>query len=176
MFFEEFLRFIGYRVTSGERYYWECFGKNARYIESDEVSDKGFIRASAIFDTETKIIYQLESTDDRESVGYRWMHPSYRNAYLNEAIQRGVNPYNLYDDVEFSVCETVDEWNEKTLELLKEKEPEEYDDPMDERFNFAKDDLQFSLTDFYTRFYDSNGEDIEVQVKRYIDELYGVQK
>ena len=169
MFLEEFLNFIGYRVSSGENFWWDCFGKNARHIDSDEVSDKGFIRASAIFDTETKIIYQLESTDDRDSVGYRWTHPSYRNAHLNEAIQRGINPDIFYDDVEFHICETAEEWNKKTLELLEERGPEEYDDPV-------KENLQFSLTDFYTRYYDSNGEDVEVQVKRYVDELYGVQK
>lgn len=167
MFLEEFLQFIGYRVTSGEKFLWDAFGKNARYIESDEVdSGRCTIRAVAIFDTETKVIYQLESSDDRESIGYRWIHPSYRDAYNNDAIQRGINPNQFYDDVEFLICETADEWREKTLELLDEREPEEYDDPV-------KDNLQFSLTDFYRNYFDITGDPIEVQVKRYVNNLYG---
>jgi len=168
MFLEEFLNFIGYKVTSGEKFWWDCFDKNARYIESDEVgSDNGTIRASAIFDTETKVIYQLESSDDRESIGYRWIHPAYRDAYYNEAIAKGVTPDIFYDDVEFRICETVEEWREKSLKLLEEKESDEYDDPI-------KDNIQFSLNDFYRNYYDVNGDDIEVQVKRYVDSLYGV--
>ena len=99
MFLDEFLDFIGYRVTSGEIHHWDCFGKNARFIESDEVdSGNGPIRALAIFDTRTKFIYQLESYDDRESIGYRWIDPFHREAHRLEAIAKGVNPNEMYDD------------------------------------------------------------------------------
>ena len=91
----------------------------------------------------------------------------YRSAYYNEAIAKGVTPDIFYDDVEFRICETVEEWREKSLKLLEEKESDEYDDPI-------KDNIQFSLNDFYRNHYDVNGDDIEVQVKRYVDSLYGV--
>lgn len=167
MFLEEFLRFIGYRVTSGEKFFWNCFGKNARYIDSDEVDSKnGFIRALAIFDTETKFIYQLESCDDRENIGYRWIDPFHREAHRLEAIAKGVNPNEMYDDVEFRICETAEEWNEKTLELLEEKESEEHDDPI-------KDNLQFSLNDFCRNHYDIFGDRVEDQVSNYIKNTFG---
>jgi len=170
MFLEEFLDFIGYKVTSGERHHWDCFGKNARFIESDEVYSKnGFIRALAIFDTETKFIYQLESYDDRENIGYRWIDPLYREAHRIEAIAKGVNPNEMYDDVEFRICETAEEWNEKTLELLEELESENFDNEED----LHMDNLKFSLTDFYRNYFDITGDPIEVQVKRYVNNLYG---
>lgn len=170
MFLEEFLNFIGYRVTSGERYYWDCFGKNARYIDSDEVFSKnGFIRALAIFDTETKFIYQLESSDDRENIGYLWIHPLYREAHRLEAIAKGVDPNQFYDDVEFHICETAEEWNEKTLKLLEELESEKFDNEED----FHMDNLIFNITDFVRNHFDMYGDDVKTQVKRYVNNLYG---
>jgi hypothetical protein len=167
MFLEEFLNFIGYKLTSGEKYYWNCFGKNARYIESDEVDSKnGFVRALAIFDTETKFIYQLESYDDRENIGYLWIDPFHREAHRLEAIAKGVNPNEMYDDVEFRICETAEEWNEKTLELFEGKESEEYDNPI-------KDNLIVNITDFVRNHYDIYGDDVKTQVKRYVNNLYG---
>lgn len=168
MLLEEFLDFIGYKITSGERHHWDCFGKNARFIESDEVYSKnGFIRALAIFDTRTKFIYQLESYDDRESIGYRWIDPFHREAHRLEAIAKGLNPNEMYDDVEFRICETAEEWNEKTMKLLEELDFNEYDDPI-------KDNLIFNITDFVRNHYDMYGDDVKTQVKRYVDSLYGV--
>jgi|694.fasta_scaffold27136_4 hypothetical protein len=168
MFLEEFLDFIGYRVTSGEKYYWNCFGKNTRYIESDEVdSGNGPIHALAIFDTDTKFIYQLESVNERESIGYHWIDPFHREAYRLEAIAKGViSPNEIYDDVEFHICETLEEWREKTLELLEGKESEEYDYPI-------KDNIESSLIDFFRNHYDFWGDRVEDQVKRYVNNLYG---
>lgn len=89
----DYIRSIGFSITSGSQFMWNCYGTDAWYLESDD--------SNAVIDRKTGIVYEVayfnEDTDDC----LRWTNPDYIDAYVAESTQRGFNPWQAYDDVDF---------------------------------------------------------------------------
>lgn len=95
-----------YKIVGGTPYNWKCF-PNARYV--DLKSDFGSV--SIIFDTLFQTVYEVTTEAKSkawkdEPPPYRWINPEFSKAYLAEALERKINPYQAWDDVNYVEVET----------------------------------------------------------------------
>lgn len=162
---DEFLEFIDYKITDGSPYMWDCFGKNARCVSYEEEDNCNFT-VSAIFDTKTKFVYNLEVCDYNTRICYRWISSTYKDAYYSEAKQRGVDPNQAYDDVDFIDYTLPGRWTIEALKIMEgialKEEPVE-----------MKDLLESTLLDFYRNYLDlSSNDNITIQIRKYIEGKY----
>ena len=68
-----FLESIPPLIIGGEKYHWECFGPEARYLDFED-------NLSVIFDEKTKELYMIEWIDE-DDVKLKWVHPEHIAAY-----------------------------------------------------------------------------------------------
>lgn len=94
---EQFIKTIKYRINSGDKFGWECYGPNARCIDS--ISD--FYSISVVFDSENQQVYESTVCDYRNNAAYRIINPLFQDAYFQEARKRESNPNNAWDDVDY---------------------------------------------------------------------------
>lgn len=106
---------LAHTITGGSEYQWNCF-PNARYLDYE--SDYAHI--GVLYSTVTQEIYQADasiksdmwSTDERP---YRWTNPAFKDAYVNEAKERNVDPDQAWDDVKWIDLEVSEDWLEKAI-------------------------------------------------------------
>jgi hypothetical protein len=77
--------------TSETKYLWKCYGQNAKFFDSENIS--------LVYDTETDIIYTI-SIDTTFDI-YRWSHPDHKEDHDYESDSKGFDPDIAYDDVKF---------------------------------------------------------------------------
>jgi hypothetical protein len=88
---EDYLISIGYKIESGSQYLWSCYGSEAWLLESKTTS--------AVVNCPAGSVYEICLHDDARGIYHRWIHPEYLEGYLNEATDRGCDPWQAYDDV-----------------------------------------------------------------------------
>ena len=78
-YISNFLKMIQHKVTDGSEYLWDCFGTNARFMEStnDDYS------IECIFDYKTNRVYQIMLS--LESGYYRWTDLNYISEFKKES-------------------------------------------------------------------------------------------
>lgn len=89
---ESFLAYIEYKITGGSEFLWECYGPNAWCIESDHTH--------AVIDRVTHMVYEVE-VNICNSKNYKWIDPDFADKYIAEAESRKVDPWQVYDDVNY---------------------------------------------------------------------------
>ena len=104
-----FINAINYKITGGSDYGWQCFGANARWLDSE---DKKYT-ANAVFDSETQTVFLAEVHDYVNNRSYRWTNPNYADAHKEEANLRKVDVDQAYDNVKFTDLDVVDDFLEK---------------------------------------------------------------
>lgn len=104
---KKFLKAADSRVCGGSEYQWDCFGRNAQYMDISDLSGEEI--GGCIFDRETQAVYQVEMYVNSDNVAYRWIDPAWSLEYGIEADRRGVDKFNAYDDVEFTMVETEED-------------------------------------------------------------------
>jgi hypothetical protein len=114
---EEFLNTVGYRISGGSEYQWECFGHNARYLDS-EFRDR--YSASIVFDAETQVVYEATVCDHSANRAYRWTHPEFKAAYEAEVRSRNAGD-QAWDDVNYTDLETAEDWLDKSYAIVNGK-------------------------------------------------------
>lgn len=82
---DDFLKLTSNRITGGTEYFWECYGKNARYIdfETDDIS------ISMVYDTKNSTGYEM-TVDIGSDVSYRWINDVFRRPLEREYKARGL--------------------------------------------------------------------------------------
>lgn len=99
-----------HRIVNGSEYQWQCFGPNVRFLDYESEH----AHASVLFDTVTQEIYEATVSSKDESLRpYRWFNPETKQDYLDEALERGIDPNNAWDDVNWCDLETVEDFLEK---------------------------------------------------------------
>jgi hypothetical protein len=96
-----------HRITEGSQYQWSCFGPKARFLDYEDAAQQHCV--SAIYDTRDQRVYQLEVWIPGQDNAFRWHDPEFRDAYVAEAVQRGVTPDVAWDDVNFVLVESPTE-------------------------------------------------------------------
>jgi hypothetical protein len=97
---KKFLKAADSRVCGGSEYQWDCFGRNAQYMDISDLSGEEI--GGCIFDRETQVVYQVELYVNSDNVAYRWLEPEWACEYGLEADRRKVDKMIAYDDVRFT--------------------------------------------------------------------------
>ena len=105
---------FGHRINGGSEYGWKSFGPNARYLDFESE----FAHASVVFDCETQVVYLADidakqDGDDNLPGPYRWINAEHRQGYMDECKERGVEPFEAWDNVKYIELETNEDFLEK---------------------------------------------------------------
>jgi hypothetical protein len=94
MHVREYLESIGYGIENGSQFLWTCYGSDAWYLDGK--------RTSAVIDRQTGFVYEVSMNDEEKHFHPKWIHPEYLDGYVNEATDRGCEPWQAYDDVMYT--------------------------------------------------------------------------
>jgi hypothetical protein len=116
MFIQDYLRLVGHRVTEGQKFWWDCYGKDS-YSYSSDIHDS-ILSLSCVFDRMTGTVYEIEIFDIKSDKAYIWINDNYIDAFKQEALKRGVDASIAYDNVRFTSIGDVSEIYEIAETLL----------------------------------------------------------
>jgi hypothetical protein len=111
---ENFLNTVGHRISGGSEYQWECFGHNARYLDS-EFPDR--YCASIVFDTQTQVVYEATVCDYSANRAYRWTRPDFKSAYDAEAQHRNADQ-EAWDTVGYTDLDVAEDFLTKAEAIV----------------------------------------------------------
>ena len=119
---KDFMETVKYRLTEGADYQWVCFGPNAYSLDSwNGDNDTGY-SASIIFDTKTQEVYEATTFDYKRNRAYRLLNPEYKQAYLDEAKVRNIDPNVACDDIKYVDLDVDRDFLEKTCAIVAGKD------------------------------------------------------
>jgi len=109
---------MNHQITGGSEYQRQCF-PDARFLDYE--SD--FAHVSILYSTTDQIVYQADASVKRDTweedkKPYRWTNPIFKDAYLNEAKKRNVDPNQAWDDVQWIELETDEDFLEKAKAMF----------------------------------------------------------
>lgn len=128
MILEQFIKIANYHIVGGDKFLWDCYGTNARFLDFYDDDDLHF---SVIFDVETQRVYQVRVGNG--TYDYVLFDPEYKSAYFAEAKARSVC-------LNATELELVEDFMKKAAAIIN-REP--FDDRIDVELNLP-DDLLFS--------------------------------
>jgi hypothetical protein len=111
---ENFLNTVNHRITGGSEYQWQCFGTNARYLDS-EIPEH--CSASIVFDTQTQVVYEATVCDYAANRAYRWINPEFKAAYDAEVQSRNAED-QAWDEVGYTDLEIPEDWLDKARAIV----------------------------------------------------------
>lgn len=111
---EEFLQTVGHRISGGSEYQWQCFGPDARYLDS-EFPDR--YSASIVFDTQTQVVYEATVCDYSANRAYRWLNPNWAPKHMLEVTERGAQD-QAWDTVGYTDLEVPEDWLTKARAIV----------------------------------------------------------
>jgi len=112
---QDFSQAIKFQFTGGSEYGWQCFGPNARWLDSEEPSKYS---ASIVFDGVNQTVYSAEVSDLINDRSYRWINPEFAQALADEAKLREINNNQAWDDVEFTDLEVAEDFLQKCAAIV----------------------------------------------------------
>ena len=106
---------LEHKITGGSEFQWNCWS-NTRYLDYETE----YAYASVIFNIDTQEVYVAEVNDkDDVHKPYRWMNPLYKQLYIDEANERGVDPNQAWDDKKWYDLETQEDWLSKANAIMR---------------------------------------------------------
>lgn len=112
MTMKRWMETVGYRITEGSPYGWQCYGFDAYCLDSWNGDQDGH-SFSIIFDTKNQTVYEIQAHDYSNNRAYRWIVESHRDALNSEAARRGSNKNEAWEDVNYVDLEVLDDLFEK---------------------------------------------------------------
>ena len=109
---------MNHQITGGSEYQWHCFPE-ARFLDYE--SD--YAHVSILYSTVDQIVYQADASVksdawEEDKKPYRWTNPYYKDAYLDEAKKRNVDPDEAWDDGKWVDLEVEEDWLEKATAMF----------------------------------------------------------
>lgn len=106
---------LEHKIAGGSEFQWNCW-TNARYLDYET----DYAHASVVFNTNTQEVYCAEVNDKENNYKpYRWMNSLYKQLYVDEAIQRKVDPNLAWDDTTWYDLETSEDWLDKASAIMR---------------------------------------------------------
>lgn len=114
-----FMEFVKFKVQ-GEKFDWDCYGPNA-WLFGRMLDDCSTLHLTAVFDTESKIVYELSCSDLDTDGTVRYVRPEFDESYQKEAdaFMVATSPENIQ---EVDLVETIDEFYRKAIEMIEDSE------------------------------------------------------
>ncbi len=136
---KEYLEAIDYKITGGSEYQWNCFGPNARYLDSDShVDGSENYSINACFDAVDQTVYVIEAWDYINNREYRWINPDFRSAYEAEAREKEIDPNESLDGQKYIDLDVTEDILEKVSKIVA---GESYDTRVKVPVDFSDEDL-----------------------------------
>jgi hypothetical protein len=134
---KDFMETVNYRITEGSDYQWSCYGSNAYCLDSWNGEQDGH-SLTIIFDTLTQEVYEVQAHDYRLNRAYRLTNPEYLSERDNEALDRGVDKSEAWDDLRYVDLDVEDDFLEKARAIVNE---EDYDNRVKIPVDFTDEEL-----------------------------------
>ena len=137
---KDFMQTVDYKITEGSDFCWDCYGSNA-YNLSYWNQDHNGHGLGIIFDTRTHKVYEVQAHDYKHNRAYRLINPDYQAEYDKEAVIRGVQANEAWDEVNYIDLETDEDFLDKAQSIISGKD---YDTRIDVPLRLD-DDALFEL-------------------------------
>jgi hypothetical protein len=131
---------VGYRITEGSAYGWQCYGSDAYALDSWNGDHDGH-SFTVIFDTKDQTVYEVQVHDYVHNRAYRMINPDFQKKNKKEARRRDVNKDEAWDDVNYIDLEVDDDFIQKCLAI---QAGEDYDTKVSVPLEL-EDDKMFEL-------------------------------
>ena len=162
---KEWMELVGYRITEGSDYGWQCYGPNVYQLDSWNGEQDGH-SFSIIFDTRDQTVYEVQAHDYVHQRAYRMINEDYAKKMKKEAKRRDVDRNEAWDEVNYVDLEVDDDFIQKCLAI---REGEDYDTrvvvPLD-----LDNDLMFDLMKMAHEKDITLNQMVEEVLRRVIDE------
>ena len=113
---KEWMELVEYRITEGDSYLWKCFGDKAFSLSAWNGDQDGW-SMNMVFDTKDQTVYIVEVCDYKRERAYRMINPNYKMVHDAEALSRGVDFKQAWDDVNYVDLDTDEDFTEKGLAI-----------------------------------------------------------
>ena len=134
---KEWMELVGYRITEGSDYMWQCYGSNAYALDSWNGEQDGH-SFTVIFDTKDQTVYEVQAHDYVHDRAYRMINEDFRKKNKKEAKKRDIDKDNAWDDVDYVDIEVDDDFFQKCLAI---KAGEDYDTRVSVPMDFSDEEL-----------------------------------
>jgi hypothetical protein len=134
---KEWMEVVGYRITEGSDYGWQCYGDNGYCLDSWNGHQDGH-SFSIIFDTKTQEVYEVQAHDYKHGRAYRMIHPNYAPKYMLEAADRDCPTDEAFEGADYVDLETEEDWLEKASAIAS---GEDYDTRVSIPLDFTDEEL-----------------------------------
>ena len=113
---------MNHQITGGSEYQWQCF-PDARFLDYESE----YAHVSILYSTADQTVYQADvsvKSDawEEDKSPYRWTNSVFKDVYLNEAKERGVDPDQAWDDVKWVDLDVESDFLEKAKAMFNGEE------------------------------------------------------
>jgi hypothetical protein len=134
---KEWMELVGYRITEGSDYMWQCYGSNAYALDSWNGEQDGH-SFTVIFDTKDQTVYEVQAHDYVHDRAYRMINEDFRKKNKKEAKKRDIDKDNAWDDVDYVDLDADDDFIQKCLAI---RAGEDYDTRVSVPMEFSDEEL-----------------------------------
>ena len=134
---KEWMELVGYRITEGSDYMWQCYGSNAYALDSWNGEQDGH-SFTVIFDTRDQTVYEVQAHDYVHNRAYRMINEDFQKKNRKEAKKRDIDKDNAWDDVNYVDIEVDDDFIQKCLAI---RAGEDYDTRVSVPMEFSDEEL-----------------------------------
>jgi len=134
---KEWMELVGYRITEGSDYMWQCYGSNAYALDSWNGEQDGH-SFTVIFDTKDQTVYEVQAHDYVHNRAYRMINEDFRKKNKKEAKKRDIDKDNAWDDVNYVDLDVDDDFIQKCLSI---RAGEDYDIRVSVPMDFSDEEL-----------------------------------
>jgi hypothetical protein len=113
---KEWMELVGYRITEGSDYGWQCYGSNAYMLDSWNGEHDGH-SFTIIFDTKDQTVYEVQAHDYVHNRAYRMINEDFQKKMRKESKRRDVDRTEAWDDVSYVDLEVDDDFFQKCLAI-----------------------------------------------------------
>ena len=139
MTLKEWMELVDYKITEGSDYGWTCYGPYSFRLDSwNRVHGAGGFSFSIVFSTKSQKVYEVTAYDYTNDRAYRMINPKFQKKHEKEAMERGVNPNEAWDVVDYVDLDVLDDFIQKALAI---KAGEDYDTRVQVPVDFSDEDM-----------------------------------
>jgi hypothetical protein len=120
---KQWLELANYKITEGDRYLWDCYGKDTFMLANwNGIHGRGGYSIDIVFDTKTQTVYEVSVHDFTNERAYRMINPLYAKAHAEESATRSVDINEAWDGVDYTDLDVEEDFVEKATAIVNGRE------------------------------------------------------